>query len=184
MRSPWISVFAGVLIHLCLGTLYLWVGNSLMCTPYQSRAFVNHDTSLQGNITVAVTSYLRQFDPSLTYAYTIRVYALTLFFQGFFMLVGGLLEKRIGLRRTILVGGGLLSAGVFLSSYATTFVALLLLYGFMFSAGGCFSRKTHILPLHAIDRRLRKIHRLHLLSYKLYTRNGDMLCTSYCILCE
>jgi len=53
------SLFAGVLIHLCLGTLYLW-----------------------GNITVSVTSYLRQYDASITYNDTILVYAMALGFQG------------------------------------------------------------------------------------------------------
>jgi MFS family permease len=106
------SLAAGVLIHLCLGSLYLW-----------------------GNITVAVTSYIRQFEPSVTYNDSILVYAMAIGFQGIFMLIGGISERKFGLKPTILVGGSMLSAGVFLSSFAQSLFAIIVLYGFMFSVG-------------------------------------------------
>ena len=59
------ALLGGFLIHLSLGTLYLW-----------------------SNITIAVTSYLRSFDSTITYDDTLLVYASSLGTQGIFMLAG------------------------------------------------------------------------------------------------
>ena len=108
----WKSVLGGFLIHLVLGTLYLW-----------------------GNITEAVTAHLRKYDSSITYNDTLLVYACSLAGQGSFMVAGGLIEARIGARNCCRVGGTILIVGVLLSSVATTLNALLLTNGIMFGSG-------------------------------------------------
>ena len=108
----WKSVIGGFLIHLVLGTLYLW-----------------------GNITEAVTAHLRKYDESITYDDTLLVYACALAGQGFFMIIGGLIEARIGARRCCLSGGAILVSGTLLSSAATTLNYLLLTDGIMFGVG-------------------------------------------------
>jgi hypothetical protein len=52
------SVIGGFLIHVVLGTLYLW-----------------------GNITTAVTSYIRRYENTVTYNQTLSVFASALFAQ-------------------------------------------------------------------------------------------------------
>jgi hypothetical protein len=54
------SVVGGFLIHIVLGTLYLW-----------------------GNITTAVTSYIRRYENTVTYNQTLSVFASALFAQVF-----------------------------------------------------------------------------------------------------
>ena len=108
----WKSVVGGFLIHLVLGTLYLW-----------------------GNITEAVTAHLRKYDNTVTYNDTLLVYACSLAGQGSFMVIGGLIEAKIGARRCCLIGGSILVAGTLLSSLATTLNALLLTNGIMFGVG-------------------------------------------------
>ena len=108
----WKSVIGGFLIHLVLGTLYLW-----------------------GNITEAVTAHLRKYDESITYNDTILVYACALAGQGCFMIVGGLIEARIGARWCCLLGGAILVSGTLLSSTATTLSQLLITDGIMFGVG-------------------------------------------------
>ena len=55
----WRSTLGGFLIHLTLGTLYLW-----------------------GIVTVPVTSYLRKYDNNITYDDTLMVYGAALGMQG------------------------------------------------------------------------------------------------------
>ena len=86
-------VLGGFLIHLVLGTLYCWA-----------------------NLTTYVTARLRLFDGSLTYEATLPCFAAALGFQGIFMLLGGLIESRIGPRYTALLGGSILSLGVLVYS--------------------------------------------------------------------
>ena len=108
----WKSVVGGFLIHLVLGTLYLW-----------------------GNITEAVTAHLRKYDSTVTYNDTLLVYACSLAGQGSFMVIGGLIEAKIGARKCCLIGGSILVAGTLLSSVATSLNALLLTNGIMFGVG-------------------------------------------------
>mmetsp|Transcript_10470 Transcript_10470/g.11278 ORF Transcript_10470/g.11278 Transcript_10470/m.11278 type:complete len:498 (-) Transcript_10470:327-1820(-) len=108
----WITVLGGFLIHLVLGTLYVWA-----------------------NITNAVTSYLRQFNPTLTYDDTIIVYAAALAAQGCTMLLGGLISQKIGPRYCCLLGSTILITGTFLASISTTFFELLFAQGIMLGLG-------------------------------------------------
>lgn len=111
--KSWLCVIGGVSIHLVLGTLYLW-----------------------GNITTAVTSHLRLYDDTITYQKTLpAVFATALGIQGCTMLLGGLIERRIGARKTILLGGYILTLGTFLSSTAKSLAEISLYNGVMFGIG-------------------------------------------------
>ena len=60
---------------------------------------------LSGNMMTYMVSYMHQrVDPSVTYANIIWVNSITTMSQGFFMLLGGLLEKQAGPRLTCLLG--------------------------------------------------------------------------------
>ena len=76
------TVLGGFFIHLVLGSLYIWA-----------------------NITDAVTSYLRIYQPSLTYSDTLVVFAVSLAGQGMSMFCGGLMSGYIGCQYTCLIGG-------------------------------------------------------------------------------
>lgn len=51
------------------------------------------------------------------------------------MLLAGTLEKQFGLKVTLSIGGSLFVSGVILSSFATSFIALLFTYGVLFGSG-------------------------------------------------
>lgn len=102
----------GFFIHLVLGTLYCW-----------------------GNITTAVTAYIRGFDERVTYSDTLAVYSAALAFQGLFMSIGGLIERQIGARRTVLVGGYIIVFGTVLASRAESLIDLIFANGVLFGIG-------------------------------------------------
>ena len=108
----WLNVIGGVLIHLVLGTLYLW-----------------------GNITIYVTAYMRRFAPETTYNDTLMVYAAAIGVQGFFMSIGGIIESRIGPKYCCLLGGWILVAGVLLTPTATSVFELIVYNGVFFGVG-------------------------------------------------
>jgi len=108
----WLCVFGGVLIHLVLGTLYIW-----------------------GNITNAVTSYIRIYEPGVTYNDSLMVYATALAFQGATMFLGGVIERKIGARKTCLIGGYVLVLGTLLSATAKSLGALIVTDGVLFGIG-------------------------------------------------
>lgn len=108
----WLCVFGGLLIHLVLGTLYIW-----------------------GNITNAVTSYIRIYEPSVTYNESLMVYATALAFQGGTMFLGGVIERRIGAQKTCLIGGYVLVLGTLLSAAAKSLGVLIITDGVLFGIG-------------------------------------------------
>ncbi|XP_076467195.1 apicoplast pyruvate carrier 1-like [Babylonia areolata] len=109
-------VAAGFMIHLTLGT-QLTFGNT---NPY----FI---------------SYIRKHSgPSdLHYVDGIWVQACMLMGQGVTMFFGGLLEQRLGIRVTCLLGCWLMSAGVLLTYWSLTYsyATSVLTYGIMFGLG-------------------------------------------------
>ncbi|CAM9184371.1 unnamed protein product [Ascophyllum nodosum] len=110
-RGGYHVIVGGVLLHLTLGTLYLF-----------------------GSIQPYVASYLRLHDPSVTLEDTTLIYTVTNVGLAIFMPLVGLLQFRIGLRGCAAVGAGLVGCSTLASSAATTlegFVAL----GFMFGVG-------------------------------------------------
>lgn len=112
MSKGWITVLGGFLIHLVLGSLYVWA-----------------------NITSAVTSYLRQYQPELTYDDTIKVYAGALAAQGCTMLLGGIITQRIGPKLCCFFGASILISGTLLASFSQTFVEIFLCQGIMLGLG-------------------------------------------------
>ena len=105
-------MLGGFIVHLCLGTLYLWAV-----------------------ISPAVTAHLRSYEPDLTYHDTLMVYASALGTQGIFMLVGGLLERLVGCKYATIVGAVVLTVGTFLASEATSLRQLIIYDGIFFGLG-------------------------------------------------
>lgn len=110
--KSWQTVIGGFLIHLVLGTLYVWA-----------------------NITNAVTSYLRRYDANLTYNDTIIVYAAALAAQGCTMLLGGIISQRIGPKYCCLIGSAIIIVGTFLSSISTSYSEIVFSQGIMLGLG-------------------------------------------------
>ncbi|CAM9728255.1 unnamed protein product [Phaeothamnion confervicola] len=110
--AAWQCLTGGVILHLCLGTLYLW-----------------------GNVSVYVTSYLRLYNPDITEGETLYILAGAMLGQACVMTAGGLLQHVLGIRLTALAGGWLLAGGVLLSSMATTLAQFVVTYGVMFGVG-------------------------------------------------
>jgi MFS family permease len=108
----WKCVLGGFIIHCVLGTLYIW-----------------------GNITVYVTAYLRRFDPSITYNDTIMIYALQLCGQGSTMFIGGLIDGKMGVKFTCMLGGFIVISSTFCSAFCTSLYSLLFFDGIMFGVG-------------------------------------------------
>ncbi|GMH56422.1 hypothetical protein TrRE_jg6750, partial [Triparma retinervis] len=86
-------LLGGFLLHLVLGTIYMW-----------------------GNISIYVTSYLREYNSDATSTSTLSIFSSSLFFQAIFMPVGGLLERSYGPRTTGYVAVMCVASGAFLCS--------------------------------------------------------------------
>ncbi|CAG5135272.1 unnamed protein product [Candidula unifasciata] len=109
-------VVGGILIHLSLGTLYTF-----------------------GNISPYLTSYMRRYGsaPSLTYTECAWIYALASMGQGVSMMAGGVLERFIGPKLTVLLGGWCMSLGVLLTFFSVkhSFALTVVTYGAVFGFG-------------------------------------------------
>lgn len=109
-------VFGGILVHLTLGTLYSY-----------------------GNLAPYFVSYMRAVgaSPDLTYKEAAWIFAATAAGQGLFGGIGGILDKKLGPRLTILIGCSLVSGGVALTNISIRhgFFYLLITYGGMFGSG-------------------------------------------------
>ena len=111
-RPMWRNAIGGFLIHLTLGSLYVW-----------------------GNITNSVTSHLRRFQPEVTYNDTNIVFGTALGIIGVGMIIGGLIERYLGSKNVALVGGSCIVFGCLLSSMAESLGDLILTQGAMFGLG-------------------------------------------------
>ncbi|XP_077864687.1 apicoplast pyruvate carrier 1-like [Saccoglossus kowalevskii] len=118
-RRRWRGILAlcgGVLVHLALGTSYTF-----------------------GNMAPYITSYIRDRSkpPGLTYQNAVWIYAANMVAHALTMFFGGVLDKRIGPRKTALLGGFIVSAGVSLTylSIKSSFYLVIVTYGMMFGAG-------------------------------------------------
>lgn len=104
------SLLGGFIIYLVIGTYYLWA-----------------------NIQIYVISYFHQMgDPSITMYGTSIIFPCSMFLSMLGMPFGVKLGKWFGLTRTLFVEGAILSSGVFLSSFTTSFSSFLILYGMIF----------------------------------------------------
>uniref|UniRef100_A0A1W7RA76 Major Facilitator-like protein 5 n=1 Tax=Hadrurus spadix TaxID=141984 RepID=A0A1W7RA76_9SCOR len=114
----WKGVFCvagGFLIHLTLGTFYTF-----------------------GNMNTYITSYLRKkVDSDVDYSKSIWVNAAAMLGQGSLMMIGGILEQRIGARWTCLLGCSIFSGSIALTTFAIKrgFVAVIFTYGLISSLG-------------------------------------------------
>uniref|UniRef100_A0A0P4W9N0 Major facilitator superfamily (MFS) profile domain-containing protein n=2 Tax=Scylla olivacea TaxID=85551 RepID=A0A0P4W9N0_SCYOL len=109
------AIVGGILIHLTLGNLYSF-----------------------GNMMTYMVSYMHQrVDPTITYANILWVNSITTMSQGFFMVLGGLLEKQAGPQLTCLLGCSILSSGIILTRYTVdvSLFAVLLTYGLLSGLG-------------------------------------------------
>jgi len=80
-----------------------------------------------GNITPYITSYLVQYDPSVTSHHTLHVYTAIFLGQSLFMYMGGQLEKKVGPRPTSFIGAVMISGCTYASSFSTSLYSLIFL---------------------------------------------------------
>ncbi|XP_070557984.1 apicoplast pyruvate carrier 1-like isoform X2 [Ptychodera flava] len=109
-RKKWrgmVAVVGGILIHLTLGTFYTF-----------------------GNLSPYLTSYIRERSkPSdLTYEMATWIFASAGVMQGSFMYFGGLLDKKIGARLTVLIGS-------IIQSIKHSFYLVIITYGVIVGLG-------------------------------------------------
>jgi len=126
LRGQWygyVVLAAGVLVHLCLGTIYTW-----------------------GNLTTYLTSYMRRRDSSIEYSDTVWSYFICPFTQGLFIFIGGYLQYKLGPRLTCLIGGILFGSGVMVSSVVVkhSLPGLILVYG---GVAGCGLGLSYTCPM-------------------------------------
>jgi MFS family permease len=93
---------------------------------------------------VYLTSYLRVYDPTITYNDTILIYACTIAGQACLMFLGGKLELRLGPRLAATLGSCLLVGAPLLSSGVTSLWAMTCTCGVLFGFGGGL---TYCVPL-------------------------------------
>lgn len=109
-------ICGGFLVHLSLGTIYTF-----------------------GNIAPYIVSYIRNAShpADLSQGTTVWIFAFALIGQGGAMFVGGWMVRKIGPRWTTLIGGWIMSIGVFLTYFTikVSFWLVLLTYGLMFGVG-------------------------------------------------
>ncbi|KAL7647997.1 UNVERIFIED_CONTAM: hypothetical protein RMT77_001613 [Armadillidium vulgare] len=118
------AVFGGFLLHLTLGNLYSF-----------------------GNMMTYMDSYMHiRVSSNVTYSNFIWVNSVTTATQGLFMAVGGLLERKIGVRLTCFLGSLFLSSGIALTYFTIdmSFAAVILTYGFLNGVGIALS---YVVPL-------------------------------------
>mmetsp|Transcript_34749 Transcript_34749/g.75078 ORF Transcript_34749/g.75078 Transcript_34749/m.75078 type:complete len:500 (-) Transcript_34749:144-1643(-) len=97
-----LSLMGGTIFHFIVGIKTMW-----------------------GNVAPYITSYLVQFDPSVTYHHTLHVYTAVFLGQSLFMYLGGRLERRIGPRPTSYLGAFLISGCTYASSYCKSLSGLI-----------------------------------------------------------
>jgi MFS transporter, OFA family, oxalate/formate antiporter len=114
LRGP-SSILGGALAHLTLGTLYCW-GNFLSYSPQNLKFFdgKQHPGS----------------QPDSLY-----VIPLTLIFQAISMPFGPSIVKKIGARKTMLLGAWMTAAATYLASYQTNLASFMLFYSALFGTG-------------------------------------------------
>eukprot|EP01044_Picomonas_judraskeda_P008830 COSAG03_NODE_1034_length_4987_cov_5.503069_1_plen_472_part_00 len=113
----WLAVAGGILLHLTLGTLYCF-----------------------SNVASYLVSYMRIHaadSKDYRYADSVWIYAVATVGQACMMYNGGRIEKKIGPRYTVLLGGWTMACGVFLTSLSCGISQwlVLLTYGLMFGIG-------------------------------------------------
>lgn len=116
MTNRWLPVIGGILMNLALGSLYAW---SVFMVPLE-REFG-----------------WRRADTSWVYTIAIVVFALT-------FIVAGRIQDLKGPKVCALIGGVLVSAGFFLSSYTSSLMFLYIAFGVIVGLGNGFGYATPI----------------------------------------
>ncbi|MFW6260800.1 MAG: MFS transporter, partial [Spirochaetota bacterium] len=111
LNKRWDLVALGVVVNMCLGTVYSW---SVFRAPLEASL-------------------------SLTTAQSGLPYSVFLAVFAFSMPVAGLLMARIGTRVTLLIGGVLVGAGWISGGLISSFVPLVVSYGVVGGAGVGFA---------------------------------------------
>jgi len=106
-QGRWLLIPLGMLILLCLGTVYSW---SIFRTPLQNELGLSATQSL------------------LPYTFALFFYAATMPVAGFYI-------PRVGTRLTTAIGGIVVGCGYILSSFAAHIGVLMLTYGFIAGIG-------------------------------------------------
>lgn len=113
------SAVGGILVHLTLGNVYSF-----------------------GNIMTYGVSYMHlRVNNDVTVSNFVWVNSFTLASQGLFMVVGGLLEKRVGPKLTCLIGSTIFSGGIMLTFFTINYslATVYLTYGLMAGLGTALS---------------------------------------------
>src|SRR5512137_1148136 len=106
-KSRWILVILGMIINLCLGTIYSWSVFVAPLTTYFTK-----------DLGQAVTAN----DVLLPFSVFLAFFAITMLFAGKYI-------EQYGPRNVTIVGGILTGLGWFLASFATSVPMLYVLYG-------------------------------------------------------
>uniref|UniRef100_A0A0B7A8L4 Major facilitator superfamily (MFS) profile domain-containing protein n=1 Tax=Arion vulgaris TaxID=1028688 RepID=A0A0B7A8L4_9EUPU len=92
-----------------------------------------------GNLSPYLTSYMRKYGsaPSLTYTECAWIYALVIMCQGTTVILGGIIERYIGPKITVLLGCWCMSLGVLLTYFSVkhSFALTVVTYGAIFGFG-------------------------------------------------
>ncbi len=119
----YLSVFGGILIHLTLGTIYLW-----------------------GNINVYITSYYRlHFDNSLSLTTSSFIFPSWYFFQTLGMYLATIVGNRLGFKRTAVLAMLSFAGVTFLCSFIENFTLFMAIYGTLPAIALGFA---YMIPLH------------------------------------
>jgi OFA family oxalate/formate antiporter-like MFS transporter len=105
--NRWIVVIGALMIQLALGTIYSW-----------------------GTLTIFVSPYLNEIREL-----TVYIFGMGLLSFAITMIFAGQLQQKYGPRKIAILGGIVIGCGVILSAFMTTFIGLLITYGFIFGAG-------------------------------------------------
>lgn len=105
--NRWLLIPAGILILLCLGSVYSW---SIFRIPLENEL-------------------------GLSSAQSLLPFTFVLIFYAGFMPLAGLYMKHWGTRKTAAIGGILVGAGYLLASHADSLLTLVLAYGVLGGAG-------------------------------------------------
>jgi MFS transporter, OFA family, oxalate/formate antiporter len=112
-RGRWILVILGMLINLCLGTIYSW---SVFVSP------------LTGYFTKTLGQAVTASDVLLPFSVFLAFFAITMPFAGKYI-------EKFGPRNMTIVGGILTGLGWLLASFATSVPMLYVLYGVVGGVG-------------------------------------------------
>ncbi|MGF1540126.1 MAG: OFA family MFS transporter [Pleurocapsa sp.] len=106
-RGRWLLILLGMLLLLCLGTVYSW---SIFSKPLETLLDIGATESL------------------LPYTFVLLFYSALMPITGFYL-------DRLGIRRVTIIGGIILGIGYILSSFATHISMLIVSYGVLVGTG-------------------------------------------------